>query len=241
VVNVAASFATANASYHPVMGKQNNSYVGNLRMFAPWNTLSPAKTPATLTSWGFLISCWDCHAPQGTASTVTLTATVTAHGGATTLRQNHWIVNATNLCTVCHNVVPTTGSSTSNHGTGSAFASGGNSGPGGIARTSCWRCHGSLNTAKPARPISAQDVHGFDAFSPSLGTDTMWPVGATNTYKPYAFFRSAGASGMWVTTSWKPLSGPNVPTGAATCGGSASLGSGCGSENHSTYTPGGMY
>jgi predicted CxxxxCH...CXXCH cytochrome family protein len=243
VTDVAASFNTANASYHPVRGKQNNSYVGNLRMNAPWNALSPAKVAGTTTSWGYLISCWDCHAPLGTASTVTLTATVTAHGGATTLRQAYWAVNATNLCTVCHLVVPVTGSSTTSHGAGSAFSGGGHSGPGGIARTSCYRCHGSLDASKPARPISAQDVHGFDAFASSAGTgDTMWPVGTTNTYKPYGFMRNAGsASGMWKTTSWRPLSGPGVPTGGATCGGSATLGSGCGSENHGVYTPGGVY
>ncbi|MBK9517698.1 MAG: CxxxxCH/CxxCH domain-containing protein [Anaeromyxobacter sp.] len=244
VVDVAASFATTNASYHPILGQQNNSFVGNLRMQPPWNTRSPAKTPGTIgtvASYGFLISCWDCHAPLGTTSATTLTATVTAHGGATTLRQAGWTVNATNICTVCHLVVPLVGATTNSHGVGSAFSGGGNSGPGGIARTSCWRCHGSLNTGKPARPISAQDVHGFNAMSPSLGTDTLWPVGGTNTYRPFGFMRSAGSGGMWVTTSWKPLSGPSVPAGTATCGGTAALGAGCSNNDHLGYTPGGVY
>ncbi|MBL0278700.1 MAG: hypothetical protein IPQ24_21970 [Anaeromyxobacter sp.] len=46
VVDVAASSATTNSSYHPVLGQQNNSFVGNLRMQPPWNTRSPAKTLA---------------------------------------------------------------------------------------------------------------------------------------------------------------------------------------------------
>jgi hypothetical protein len=74
-----------------------------------------------------------------------------------------------------------------------------------------------------------------------MGTDTMWPVGATNTYKPYGFMRSAGTAGMWKTTSWKPLSGPGVPAGTATCGGSAALGTGCSNQSHGGYTPGGAY
>ena len=55
--------------------------------------------------------------------------------------------------------------------------------------------------------------------------------------------RNACASGTCLTTSWKPLSGTGVPTGAATCGGSASLGgtSCSGGDNHSSYTPGGVY
>jgi hypothetical protein len=239
VVDVNASFNTGNSSYHPVTGRQNNSYVSALRMQPPWNGLT--KTGGNTTSWGQLISCWDCHAPVG--ATGTQTRTVTAHGvaSANQLRQAYWVVNATNLCTVCHLVVPVTGASGNNHGTGSAWGSGGNSTPGGIARTSCYRCHGSLDAGKPARPISAQDVHGFNSFSPSMGTDRLWPVGGTDTYRPYAFFRSAGPNGVWKTTSHKPLSGPDVPAGSATCGGTASLGSGCGSQNHGTYTPGGMY
>jgi hypothetical protein len=241
VVDVNESFKTTNASYHPISGKQNNSYVGNLRMNAPWNTLSPGKTGGvinTTAAWGFLISCWDCHAPVGTASTVTLTATVTAHGGATTLRQAYWAQNATNLCTVCHLVVPVAGSSTSNHGAGSAFASGGSSTPGGRARDACYFCHGSAIT-KPARPISAQDAHGFDTFAPGMGTDKQWPIGATDTYKPYGFMRNVGTGGRWTTTAWAPLSALGV-TGRTNgvCGSTTS--SGC-SNGNGSYTPGGTY
>jgi predicted CxxxxCH...CXXCH cytochrome family protein len=236
VTDVSASFAATNSSYHPVRGKQNNSYVGNARMYAPWNALSPAKVAATTTSYGYLISCWDCHAPV--AATGVQTSTVTAHGGAATLRRSVWVQSTTdNLCIVCHNT--TAGSN--DHGAGSAWASGGNSTPGSRARDACYFCHSS-SIAKPARPIPAQDAHGFNAFAPAAGTDTMWPVGATNTYRPYGFMRSIAATGgRWSGTSWRPSRTPELTSGSATCGGSGSLGTGCGSENHGTYTPGGVY
>jgi hypothetical protein len=246
VVNVAASFDPSNSAYHPVMSQQNNSYVANTRMQAPWNTLSPAKTPGTTNAtaaWGFRISCWDCHAPLGTASTATLTETVTAHGGTTTMRGVTWTASTAttgttaNLCLLCH---LTAVGSTSTHGTGSAWSTTGRAEPGTLARNACFNCHSS-SVAKPSRPIAAQDVHGFNAFAPAAGTDTLWPVGATNTYRPFAFMRSIlTTGGRWTTTSWKPLSGPGVPTGSATCGGQGSLGSGC-NDNHSPYTPGGVY
>jgi hypothetical protein len=238
VVNVAASFATTNASYHPVMGKQNNSYVSAARMYAPWNGIT--KTGGNTTSWGYLISCWDCHAPTG--ATGPQTSTVTAHGGDVTLRQNVWVDSATdNLCNVCHNVSV----SSSNHGAGSAFASSGNGGMATYLKQRCWYCHMS-STVKPARPVPAQDVHGFDTFTAAMGTDTMWPRGATNTYRPYAFMRNVGAASPynWGTSSntgWKPASGPGVPGGSATCGGTDLNVTGCTGENHSTYTPGGVY
>jgi predicted CxxxxCH...CXXCH cytochrome family protein len=241
VTNVDASFATTNASYHPIKGKQNNSYVSSARMKAPWNGIT--KTGGNTTSWGYLISCWDCHAPNNASGVQT--STVTAHGGAVTLRQDIWVastsftgaVGAGNLCLVCHTVA----TSGNNHASGSAWASGGNSTPGSQARNMCYSCHSS-SIAKPARPTPGQDVHGFDGFALAAGTDTMWPVGATNTYKPYGFMRSvSGSGGRWTTTSWKPLSGPGVTSGSATCGGSGSLGSGCSNQNHGTYTPGGVY
>jgi hypothetical protein len=237
VTDVNASFSTANAAYHPVRGKQNNSYVSSARMNAPWNGIT--KTGGNTTSWGYLISCWDCHSAQG--ATGVQTRSVTAHGSATTLRDVYWQVNAQNLCTRCHNV--SAGSST--HGAGSAWQTTGNGTPGGIAKTSCFRCHGSLSAAaRPTRPYSAQDVHGVDGFAPSAGTgDTMWPIGSSsNTYKPYAFFRNVGVSSTWSTSApnWRPASAPGLTTGSATCG-NGSLNSGCGSQNHGSYTPGGVY
>jgi predicted CxxxxCH...CXXCH cytochrome family protein len=241
VTNVAASFDVNNASYHPIRGKQNNSYVSSARMKAPWNGIT--KTGGNTTSWGYLISCWDCHSANNASGVQT--STVTAHGAAATIRQAVWVQTTSytdttgtggNLCLVCHTVA----TSGNNHATGSAWASGGNSTPGSRARDACFNCHAS-SIAKPARPTPAEDAHGFDRFA-GTGTDTMWPVGATNTYKPYGFMRSISTTGgRWTTTSWKPLSGPSVTSGSATCGGSGALGSGCSSQNHGTYTPGGVY
>ncbi|RIX39666.1 MAG: CxxxxCH/CxxCH domain-containing protein, partial [Rhodocyclales bacterium GT-UBC] len=242
VTDVNYSFATSNASYHPIRGRQNNSYVTATRMYAPWNGIT--KTAGNTTSWGYIISCWDCHAPQGATGLQTMT--VTAHGGTTTLRQAYWSANATNLCTACHRTVPATGASTNNHGAGSAWASGGNGTPGQAARDACYRCHGSYTNSKPPRPYAGQDAHGFNAFAPYAGTgDTMWPVGSTaaqEKYRPYAFMRNAGSVGTWNTAGdtvgWRPASAPGIPAGTATCRrGSAS---GC-SNGHGDYTPGGVY
>jgi predicted CxxxxCH...CXXCH cytochrome family protein len=270
VTDVKSSFATSNASYHPVLGRNNNSYVGSGRMRAPYNNAF-TRTPPTTTVYGNLLSCWDCHAPNGTSGPQR--ASVTAHGGGSTLRAAVWVNNATNLCNVCHN----TGASGNNHGTGSAFGSGGNSGLGTYLTQQCNVCHGSqYAVGGAARPIRGQDVHGFDKFANNMGTDTFWPVGAnaqkctaagvpwacctgaaagatcteTNSgYKPYAFMRNVGTGGAWpaAVNAWKPLSGgtsPNtVPTGTATCGGSGTLNgtSACGNRTHGTYTPGGAY
>jgi hypothetical protein len=209
-------------------------------MNAPWNVLT--KTGGNTTSWGYLISCWDCHAPTGTAANAILTRTVTAHGGATQLRVQYGTANAANLCTSCHQVVPAVGASTNTHGQGSAWSASGNGTPGGLARTSCFTCHGSgVTYASIPRPYRSQDTHGFDAFSPAMGTDTGWPIGtATNTYKPYGFLRNVGASGQWQAINWRPASAPGVTAGSATCGGSGGLS--CASGNtHGTYTPGGVY
>jgi hypothetical protein len=191
---------------------------------------------ANLTTWGPLISCWDCHAPN--AATGLQTASVTAHGGAVTLRQSVWVkstvnngaVGAGNLCRVCH-VVAASGST---HGAGSAWLTTGNGTPGGYARDECFRCHSSAVT-KPARPIPAQDAHGFDAFA--TAGDLKWPVGTTETYRPYAFMRNVGTGNTWNASGnyWKPLSALDVTAGAAICSGN------CGRASHGTYTPGGIY
>jgi predicted CxxxxCH...CXXCH cytochrome family protein len=233
VTDIYESFKTSNASYHPILGKNNNSYVNNIDMQAPWNALSPDKTRGTTTSWGYLISCWDCHAPFGTANTAVLTRTVTAHGGATTIRGSTFITNTTTtqFCRVCHLNV------TSGHGTGSATATI-DSNPTSRMGGQCHICHGSQTSTKPNRPIAAQDAHGFDSFAPAMGADKMWPLGATESYKPYAFMRNVGPSGQWRTgsNSWRPASAPGL---TATTSGSCQ-GSLCRSS-HGSYRPGGVY
>jgi hypothetical protein len=239
VTDVDSSFATSNASYHPIRGKQNNSYVNNVQMVAPWNALTTDKTKGTINtanSWGYLITCWDCHAASGASGPQT--STVTAHGGSVTIRAGIWVssiltvpttTNAGNLCRVCH--FPS--SVTRGHGPGSAAASI-DSNPTSRMAGGCYLCHLSAQT-KPSRPIPAQDAHGFDSFATNMGTDKMWPVGATESYKPYGFMRNVGPTGQWLTQNWRPRTAPGLTAGSGTCGGTACR------SSHGTYNPGGVY
>jgi predicted CxxxxCH...CXXCH cytochrome family protein len=233
VTDIKASFATSNSSYHPVSGKQNNSYTQGTRMVAPWNL---AKTNGNNTQWGNLITCWDCHAPLNASGIQS--STVTAHGGAVTLRQpvfgtNPTTGNAGGLCITCHAGYNT--NTSANHGAGSAFTSNTDSGMTTYLRGQCHACHSSWSTADggaPVRPFRAQDVHGFDSLRKTSATDKLWPVGATETYKPYGFIRAG------FTTQHKPLSGSGVPTGSASCSGYGGV---CSRSSMGSYTPGGVY
>jgi predicted CxxxxCH...CXXCH cytochrome family protein len=149
VINVAESFATTNSSYHPVLGRQNNWYAKSTRMQTPWaNAVIRGNTVDTV-SWGPLLSCWDCHAAPGAATTIT--ATLTAHGGVTTLRGNPTVptpatiaalnTNEVSLCKVCHALYDSNAGT--NHGTNSAFASGGNGVMQTYLRYGCSICHSS--------------------------------------------------------------------------------------------------
>ncbi len=124
------------------------------------------------------------------------------------------------------------------HDLGSAWLTTGNSTPGSRARDACYYCHSSSITS-PVRPIRGQDAHGFDTFALGMGTDKLWPVGATETFRPYAFIRSVGTGGVWNNaTGWNPKSAPGF-TGSATCG--TGTGSGCNQPGMGPYTPGGIY
>jgi hypothetical protein len=229
VTDINAAFDTANASYHPIRGKQNNSYTGTTRMNAPWNGI--AKTGGNTTSWGYLISCWDCHAPAG--ATGVQTSTVTAHGAITTLRGNVW-TNPSTLCTTCH--IANVGSVTNGqHGAGSAFNSGTNSGMQTYINTQCHYCHSSSINA--VRPTRAEDVHGVNRL-PGTGTDARWPTGATETSRPYAFIRNTAAP--LSLSNHRPLTATGeLTTGSAQCSTSGPA-SPC-SNSMGTYTPGGVY
>lgn len=221
VVNVDSMFLTTNSTFHPVKGPQNNRYASGTRMAVPYGVTKTAIAD------GIVMNCFDCHnAP------VPLTSrTVAAHGSTAPNAYRGTVYDTSNtLCKVCHTGYTGT---TSHHGTGSAFASNTNSGMTTYLTNQCQRCHASTNTA--VRPVRAEDAHGFNRFA-GTGTDAMWPRGAAETYRPYAFMRNTT---QWTTTSWKPLSGTGVPAGSATCGGSMSA-SGCG-DNMTTYTPGGTY
>jgi len=228
LIDVKTQTLTTNASAHPIQGPRNRAYPTPARFNAPYNGFT--RTPPTKSN-GVVLNCFDCH----NSPALLTTRTVVAHGNAVTLRGNIW-ANPASLCTACH-IPNIAGTTNGQHGAGSAFASSTNSGMQSFINARCEYCHSS-NTASPGRPIRAQDVHGFDRFA-GTGTDTMWPKGATDSYKPYAFMRNTVNWGG--TLSWKPLSGTGVPGGNATCGGGALNSSGCTGENMTTYTPGGTY
>lgn len=232
VVNVNEAFATTNASYHPVAGRANNSYVQGTRAVAPWNMV---KTNGTTTSWGFLMSCGDCHAAAG--ATGVQTSTVTAHGGGATLRAPVYAggnTAATNLCVICH--ATTYATTAANHGAGSAFATGGSSGnmPASMF-ANCYNCHayttavGGTVTAITARPLRAENVHGFNDRTPGIIGST-W---TTSGVRPFAFIRNT-------LSVWAPATVAGAaPTGAHTCTGTGGT---CNNNmNNSSYTPGGTY
>ena len=69
-------------------------------------------------------------------------------------------------------------------------------------------------------------------------TDALWPVGTTESYKPFAFMRNVGTGNSWNASGnyWKPASGPGVTaTAYGVCSGN------CGRGTHGNYTPGGVY
>jgi predicted CxxxxCH...CXXCH cytochrome family protein len=228
VTDIKASFATTNSSYHPVLGKQNNSYAYNTRMKAPYNT-GVTKTAGTNTGWGHLMTCWDCHAPSGTASTVTLTSTVTAHGGATTIRGTATVTgtpsatNAVTLCVLCHAGYDT--NTTAAHGTGSAFSTDtGRSEKTPYTRYGCNMCHSTNYATAVARPTRGADSHGFN---------TNWTYTGYTANRQYAFIRNTTA-----LRSHTPLS-PVGGTAARTCVGMVCAGST--SIRTEVYSPGGAY
>lgn len=237
VVDVNSSFATSNASYHPVRGKQNNWYLKSTTpalMKTPWNYTTRGATVNT-TSYGLLITCWDCH--SAAAASGNQTASVTAHGGAATIRYDSWgaASGATtlNLCTACH--ADTYSTLTSNHGTGSGFATGGSSNIGSNFKT-CSNCHSSGNNSRPWRGV---DAHGFNLIA-QLRTDTNTAAnaakwgGTRGGSRPYAFIRTTRLG------SWRPAAGTG-DTLLSTVGCSQySTGSSCG-NSHGTFGPGGTY
>ena len=194
VLNVSQHFDTSNSSYHPVKGKQNNSYAANTRMTSPWNV---TKTTGNTTSWGYLMTCWDCHAPNGTASSVTLTSTVTAHGGATTLRGAPTVTgtpsttNTVTLCTICHAGYQP-GGTINTHGTGSAESGNTNSGMTAYMNYGCNMCHSSGYSTVVARPVRSQDVHGVNVLpTGGVAKTGRWATNAT----PIAFIRNTQVLG----------------------------------------------
>jgi len=241
-VNVNSQFATTNRSYHPVLGKQNNSYVQGTRMNAPWNI---TKTNANTTSYGYLMSCWDCHATP--ADTGTISSTVTAHGSTITaatgsansveIRGVNWrtgtLAAATNntFCIKCHAGYDT--STTTNHSTGSAFGTGGSSSMSLFLRYGCTYCHSTSPNATAAgiakRRSRSADVHGYE---------TLYTGAAFTAGHGYAFIRSTILSPNHIVkgvgaTAYTPTCGTGnitITNGTTSC-----------SNGMGTYTVGGVY
>jgi trimeric autotransporter adhesin len=252
VTDIKASFATSNSSYHPILGKQNNSYVTGVRAGTPWSGVT--KTNGSDNQWGALMSCWDCHAESGTPSTGTgskLTKTVTAHGGLTTVRGNPAASGATptatngaTLCAVCHTRYENCGSATNtcstnvSHGSGSAFSNDADSGMQPFLQYGCNRCHGSDYTTAVIRPIRAMDVHGVNVLPPSPVTAKTgrW-ASTTADNRPWAFIRNT-----------RSLSNHQPARTTSSTGVTASYTPGCTHLNDSpcnsrspSYSPGGTY
>jgi hypothetical protein len=238
VLDIASQFASTNRSFHPVLQRVNNGYTNTAgtRMVAPWNGV--AKT-ATTTTYGPLISCWDCHAAPGTASTVTLTNSG-IHGGAVSgsvvpLRGSVYVngtTTATNLCLYCHVV----SGGTSNHGTGSAITSSTSSGMT-YFQNRCYFCHAS--DVVRTRPYGAGDAHGYSTRGGAYSGGAAFPAASNG----YAFVRSEGWYGGSGTQVVRQV---GATTYTSTCGGRQNAagtgGSGaCSRGSMGNYSPGGVY
>ena len=215
VMNVFSQLSSGNSSYHPVRARQNNNSVTGSALKAPWGNTTKAtggRFPAN-TIYGYLVSCFDCHAASG--ATGQQNSTVVAHGntaGTTpTMRSGRMTTTAvsggaTNLCTVCHGDNYTL---SGGHGSGSGVASLSTS-MNATTLGTCSNCHGSTTNNIGAQAVNG---HGFNALE-STGGATF----ATSGQRPYAFFRGGSM------TNWNY----NTPTCTVSC-------------TTGTYSPGGMY
>jgi hypothetical protein len=232
VLDVASQFASTNRAFHPVLVKQNNNFTntGGTRMVAPWNasaTKNGSSVAQSNTIYGALISCWDCHAPNGSTSATTLTTTMT-HGKTKTvttdaveLRGSVYLSSTTtagNLCLNCHVV----SGGTTIHGTGSAMQASGSNGSMTYFQNRCYFCHSGVESnAHAARPIGAGDVHGYNTTSAGAAITTGG--------KGYAFIRRTGLGQI--------VRAVGASTYTATCG----SGTGICTQGMGTYTPGGVF
>ena len=230
LVNVKFQVWSSNSSKHPVMAPLNKDFPTQARMVAPYNNFTRNGTGGTANwSLGVVINCFDCHNTTGRGLT---TRTVAAHGNATGLAGTYFVASPT-LCTDCHGTAyATTGAQ---HGAGSALTTG-KSNMSATTFASCHNCHMS-NTALPARPVPAFDIHGFNGL---LATGGAWTYGNGNTTRPTAFLRNTV---RFATVSPRPKQITRtrigvLASGTANCGGSSPAG--CG-DNMSQYTPGGTY
>jgi hypothetical protein len=244
-VSVQLSTENKNITYHPVRGRQNNDYCDSGSMLSPWNGI--AKTVGAPLEYGFLISCWDCH--NRASPSVLSSGTVTAHGGATTLRAaySRTGAQATPLCVVCHNSSVYWGSAapiglTAFDGSITdavhPYTGATRHAPAGSGISTAWTCiscHSSAYTSQPSRPRAAEDIHGNNGGV----TTAKWAVigGAATQAPPFAFFRDIGDQ----LEGWRPKSWPgeSAGEGGGYCSGNTQAH--CGRQTAVTYTPGGDY
>jgi predicted CxxxxCH...CXXCH cytochrome family protein len=238
VIRLDSSFLTSNSSYHPVLGRGNNTFVYGNRAATPFGTGIPGRTAASssVTNFGYLLSCWDCHALPADTN---LTQSVTAHGGPATIRGTATVAgtpsasNAVTLCVKCHAGYNTTASTDDGHAAGSAFSSNPNQGFGAYTKYGCNICHSSTYKLAAVRPIRAEDTHGTNVLPTPPATPTPPALSgrwATDP-RPYAFIRNREmlpdhSPAKIGTTTYTPTCNPT--SGSANCQGG-------------NYTVGGTY
>ena len=261
LIDVKTQFATTNSSFHPVLGPRKASYPYTAKLVAPYNNVVRSATTIALAYPNNLINsvilnCFDCHNVTSTTPGAGLTLrTVAAHGNAVSLRgypvattgtppavgtpvsgtTSPTTTTSAKLCLVCH--LP--GTST-NHGSGSAFSSGGSGAMSSFIQWGCNQCHGSSYNTAAVRPVRALDVHGVNILPTNavqITKTSRWAGVATGTpavvnARPYAFIRNT----QIFPNHMPKQAGTTVYT--PTCmGGSVSP---C-SRGVETYTPGGSF
>jgi hypothetical protein len=181
VMNVFSQLSSGNASYHPVRGRQNNGFASGSMMKTPWGNATKSVARSN-TIYGFLISCFDCHAGNG--ATGPQNSTVVAHGNGTTgavvaMRAksafNTAAAGNNNICTVCHSDNYTL---TTQHGTGSALQTGNNN-MNASTFGLCRNCHSGGTDTIGSRAVDAHGANG-------RASDGNVNLG---TGRPYSFFR----------------------------------------------------
>ena len=241
LVDAKTQFATTNSSYHPVRGPLNKDFPYSTRLAAPYNNIGTTRNANNATTHvqanSVVLNCFDCHNVPGTPMTL---RTVAAHGNANTIRGTLYAaatggaaVNNPTFCTTCHlNYFSST--SPYIHGTGSAGTTTDNNMNNSTAVQTCANCHSSIET-KPARPMQAADVHGFNGLAATGGA---WTWGNANGMRPVAFMRNVN---KWTSAlgSPRPYTAPGLTGTGATCATSGNM-TGCGATM-GTYSPGGTY
>jgi hypothetical protein len=245
LIDVKIQFATSNSSAHPVLGPRSKDFPTAARFIDPYKPTGTRGTSGTL-SQGVVINCFDCH----NAPTPLTTRTVVAHGsnatdylrGVATVTGTPSSTNAVTLCVACHDGYTGAGQS---HGADSAFNSSTRASMAAYVGYGCNYCHSSSETA--IRPFRAEDIHGNNRLRVTDVNDLMWPVGATETNRPYAFIRNAsttitGSAASTVNyTTYRPLTaGTELTSGSPSCQTTGT--SPCSNMSSlRTYTPGGAY